>query len=260
MKILLVGRGWVGIKMYEELVKRGHTLIFSSHTSCFSFLESQDYDWVINCAGVTGVPNVDACESDRPTTMEGNANFPILLYHECRKRGIRFSHFSSGCIYSGVITDINAAPNFFGSIYSVSKGVSDYYLKDKAQVYRIRMPFTKVEEPKNYITKIINYSKYGKLIESGPNSLSDLDEAIVVACNLIERNAPNGPYNLVNSGVITMHEFVDIFKLTPKWFTPHEFKLATVAERSTCSIPPYEEMTNIHDALNRALVLLDNSK
>lgn len=253
MNILVVGRGWTGKKMIEELRARGHTITVSSHQIALEVLKQNTFDWVVNCAGVTGVPNVDACESNKAGTLEGNAIFPVLLYEACKTANVRMSHFSSGCIYTGEITDVNADPNFFGSVYSISKGVSDAYLKDKVQVYRIRMPFTGVNESKNTLTKILNYAKTGKLIDSGYNSLTDLDEAVRVACDLIESGAPDGPYNLVNSDSVNMHDVVELLDVHAEWFTPEEFKQATVAMRSTCVIPAYAGMRPVKDALRDAI-------
>jgi dTDP-4-dehydrorhamnose reductase len=213
-------------------------------------------DWVVNCAGVTGVPNVDACEIDKQNTISGNAIYPALLHAACERRQIRFAHFSSGCIYQGNIDSVDATPNFFGSTYSISKGISDVHLKDKAQVYRIRMPFTGIDEPKNYLTKVLKYARTDKLIDSGYNSLTDLDEAVRVACDLIEAGKPNGYYNLVNSGSITMHELMDMFGMSVEWFTDEEFKAVTVAARSTCTIPAYEVMSDVRIALSNAITNL----
>ena len=185
MKILVIGRGWTGKKVYRYLLNRGVTVGMTSHEHGLTVLQS--YDVVINCAGITGVPNVDACENDKFGTLNGNALYPITLQRECEKHNVKLAHFSSGCIYTGIIDDINAEPNFFGSIYSISKGISDTYLKDKALVFRIRMPFTGVDEPKNYLTKVYNYYKNAKLYDSGLNSLTDLDEAVKVACDLVIR-------------------------------------------------------------------------
>ena len=260
MKILVVGRGWVGQKIFNELHSRMHEVVITSHEFAHSIIQHNKYDWIINCAGVTGVPNVDACENNKQLTYEGNALFPIELSHVCNTLGIRFAHFSSGCIYEGDITDVRAKPNFFGSTYSISKGISDTYLLDTAQVYRIRMPFTGVNENKNTLSKILYYAKHGKLFEAGYNSLTDLDEAVRVAANLIERGADNGPYNLVNSGAVTMHDVVELLGITPEWFTPEEFIAATVAKRSTCTIPAYEEMRPIQTALQIAIDSLLDKK
>lgn len=259
MHFLVVGRGWTGKKVFKELLSRGHVVTFCSHKDVFETIENNKFDWVVNCAGKTGSPNVDACEFDKQGTIEANAIFPALLAEACSKGwgtrlwGTRLAHFSSGCIYSGDIYDVDAAPNYFGSIYSVSKGVSDVYLGDKAQVYRIRMPFTGVNEPKNYLTKVYNYAKTGKLIDAGENSLTDLDEAVEVACTLMEQEEPNGYYNLVNKGSVNMHELAELMGIEPTWFTPEEFKAATAAGRSTCTIPAHENMSNIEDALRLAI-------
>lgn len=268
MKILIVGRGWTGKKMMEELMRRNHVVTMCPHDMAISEVTNRSYDWVVNCAGMTGSPNVDACELDREGTTYANAIFPALLYNATKRLptlsedfvwGTRFAHFSSGCIYQGEIDHVNEDPNYFGSIYSVTKGVSDLYLKDRALVFRIRMPFTGVDEKKNYLTKVMNYAKNGKLIDSGLNSLTDLDEAVKVACDLIEEDA-RGPVNLVNDGSVNMHELVEMLGLEDvKWFTEEEFKAATLASRSTCTIPAHPAMRPVREALQEAIRKLKNA-
>lgn len=258
MAILVVGRGWTGRKVFEELVVRGHVTALCSHWDAIRAVENHQWDWVVNCAGITGSPNVDACELDKPGTIEGNAVFPILLQQACERTNAKFAHFSSGCIYQGEITTVDADPNYFGSIYSITKGVSDTYLKDKALVFRIRMPFTGANEKKNYLFKVMSYAKTAKLIDAGQNSLTDLDEAVKVACDLIEDNA-TGPHNLVNRGSVNMHELVELMGVETQWFTPEEFKAATVAARSTCTIPAYKGMSDVRDALTNAIHKMKNA-
>jgi dTDP-4-dehydrorhamnose reductase len=257
MNILVVGNGWTGAKVTKELLSREHVVTTCSHTRVTDYLNEHTFDWVVNCAGVTGTPNVDACENDKLGTIQGNALFPIELSNTCDAFSVRLAHFSSGCIYEGDIQSPDALPNFFGSIYSLSKGISDVYLRDRALVFRIRMPFTGVDEQKNYLSKVLKYAKNGKLIDAGQNSLTDLDEAVRVACDLIEANTSNGSYNLVNSGSVNMHELVELLGITPQWYTAEEFKQATVASRSTCTIPAYGSMSPVRDALRKAIDSLD---
>jgi dTDP-4-dehydrorhamnose reductase len=251
MKILVVGRGWTGTKVAHELRRRGCTVDTTPHHLAEKLVRFHDH--VVNCAGVTGAPNVDACERNPEHTMLANAIFPILLQRECEKYGVRFSHFSSGCIYAGQVDSVDAPPNFFGSTYSVSKGLSDSYLKSRAQVFRIRMPFTGTNEPKNLLTKIRRYAAEAKVYEGGANSLSDHDEAVRVACDLVVDGAPNGAFNLVNDGAVTMHELVARMGLDCGWFTDHEFAQATVAARSNCVIPAYPAMRPLEVALDEAI-------
>lgn len=250
---LIVGGGWVGNKMLEELLNREYSVSICSHDSVFNIIKNENFDYVINCAGYIGYPNVDACENNRFETLKGNALFPIELYETCDKLNIKFAHWSSGCIYEGEITDVNADPNFFGSIYSISKGISDTYLKSRALVFRVRLPFDHTTHPKNLLTKLSNYSKSGKLVEGGYNSITNIDEAVKVACDLIEEDAV-GPYNLVNKTPVTTHHIAELMNLNAKWYSDEEFKQITLARRSNCIIPADSRMSDSIESLKRCII------
>lgn len=248
LKCCVIGRGWIGNTVYNELKKRGHTTTIISHTDPIP----TRINWIINCAGYTGKPNVDACEQNKHQTILANVYYPVQLYERCQHLGVKMAHFSSGCIYQGTIDSVNAEPNFFGSTYSTSKGMSDTYLKDKCLLLRIRMPFTERSHSRNLLTKLINYNNTSKLYDGGENSLTDLDEAITIACNLIE-NDNTGPFNLVNQGSINNHELIKMLasQLTthPRWYTNNEFAAVTTAGRSTCVIPCNTGMRDVKIAL-----------
>lgn len=258
MRFLVIGRGWTGKKVFNELLSRNHVVTFCNHKDGLVEAAEGNYDWVVNCAGMTGTPNVDACELQREETNEANAVFPIRLFHACEDNyyNPRLAHFSSGCIYQGEVNDIFEDPNYFGSIYSVTKGISDLYLKNRALVFRIRMPFTGVDESKNYLSKIVNYAKTGKLVDFGENSLTDLDEAVTTACDLMMDDGI-GPYNLVNQGTVNMHELAEMLGLeNVQWYTHEEFKAVTLAARSTCSLNAHHTMRPVREALEAAIAKL----
>lgn len=56
---------------------------------------------IINCAGHTGKPNVDACEEQKAECLQGNAVMPALIREVAREKGLVFGHVSSGCIFTG---------------------------------------------------------------------------------------------------------------------------------------------------------------
>lgn len=60
---------------------------------------------VINCAGKTGRPNVDWCESHKLETMESNGLGTHMLAYECEKRGIHCTVLATGCIYTSVYNE-----------------------------------------------------------------------------------------------------------------------------------------------------------
>jgi dTDP-4-dehydrorhamnose reductase len=238
--------------MMEELMARDYLVTMCSHNKAVETIANGGHDCVVNCHGYTGSPNVDACERDRKRVIEENSVFPIQLYEACKGKNIRIAHWSSGCIYQGVISSADQDANFFGSTYSMSKAVSDLYLKDKVIVFRIRLPFTREDNPKNLLWKIQNYARTGKLHDSGHNSITDLDEAVRVACNLLEENAL-GPHNLVNSGSITLTEVADLMNISADWYTKEEFETVIAAPRSNCVIPDTGRMRPVRDALIDAI-------
>lgn len=58
-------------------------------------------DVVINCAGKTGQPNIDWCETNRLVTAQANITGPLVLLGECMARDIFLAHIGSGCIFEG---------------------------------------------------------------------------------------------------------------------------------------------------------------
>jgi NAD dependent epimerase/dehydratase family enzyme len=149
---------------------------------------------------------------------------------------------------------VGADPNFFGSTYSVSKGVSDVLLKNKPNtlLFRVRLPFDNSRDPKNLLEKLYNYSKSGKLIEGGENSITDIDEAVKTAAELIDKDL-RGVYNLVQWGPITNKKIAEMMGLEAEWFTPDEFAQVTFAKRSNCVIPAYERATPVEVSLEKAI-------
>jgi dTDP-4-dehydrorhamnose reductase len=134
-------------------------------------LDREKPDVVINCAGKTGRPNIDWCETHKEETVRGNVTGPLVLLEECGKRGIYWVHLSSGCIYEGDNGGRGFAetdePNFHGSFYSRSKIWSDQILREfptgpegkgGVLILRLRMPFGNELHPRSLISKIAKYS------------------------------------------------------------------------------------------------------
>ena len=56
---------------------------------------------VIQAAGFTGRPNVDACEKMKVETLQGNLGLTLTIAEACGAAGVRMGHVSSGCIFTG---------------------------------------------------------------------------------------------------------------------------------------------------------------
>ena len=61
-------------------------------------LESESYDVLVNCTGLT---NVDRCETDREEAEIVNARAPGVMAEDAAAKGARFIHFSTDYVFDG---------------------------------------------------------------------------------------------------------------------------------------------------------------
>jgi dTDP-4-dehydrorhamnose reductase len=231
--ITLIGHGYVGEHIAAELSKQNRNYNWIKHTDPIS----KDTTVIINAAGYTGAPNVDACEIHKQDTINGNVTWPVQL--ELAQPNIPIVHISSGCVYTGYDKHFTEQdePNFNfdnGSFYSGSKSLGQKMLEPfmhKSYLLRIRMPFGNQHHPKNFLTKMV---KYNKLI-SYDNSLSYMPDVAQVAVQMaVDRNIPTGIYNVCNPGFSNAKDIVEMMGIEKEFFTEDEFVNAVVAPRSNC--------------------------
>ena len=207
-------------------------------------------EFVVNAAGYTGKPNVDACESAKYECLQGNAVLPGIIREVCEDLKITWGHISSGCIYSGRRDDGEGwteedEPNFSFrcppcSFYSGTKALGEEVLEgaENCFVWRLRIPFNHEQSPRNYLQKILNYKN---LLEA-ENSVSHLDEFAQKCLECITKDVEPGIYNMTNSGSITTRQVTEWMQeqgLSDKQFSffqsEDEFmNLAAKTPRSNC--------------------------
>ena len=159
--------------------------------------------------------------------VKDNLFSPISLALACKERNIHYTYLGTGCIFSyknmEAIINPNLypnhiekcfneddIPNFFGSGYSIVKGFTDrlmHQLSGNVLNLRIRMPIVASECPRNFITKIVNYSK----VCSVPNSMSVLDELLPIVIKMLKARLV-GTINLTNPGVISHNEILEMYQ------------------------------------------------
>lgn len=254
--ITLIGHGYVGEHIAKELTNQGFVYHWLRHTDSVP----DDTKVIINAAGYTGSPNVDACELHKQETIDGNVIYPVQL--ELAHKDIPIVHISSGCVYTGydkVFTEEDK-PNFDfgnGSFYSGSKALGQEMLTpymNKSYLLRIRMPFGDEHHPKNFLTKMV---KYQKLI-SFDNSLSYMPDVANAAIMFATTLPAPGIYNLCNPGHSNAREIVDMMGIDKEFFTKDEFKDAVVAPRSNCVLSTAKlesvfEIRSVKEALQQAI-------
>ena len=258
MFMILGGNGYVGsafqkhlqqMQLPFEVISRA-VVDYSDETSLLRLLEQRRPEFLINAAGYTGRPNVDACEVHRTECLQGNAVLPGVIRSACEKAGVPWGHVSSGCIYTGAKPDGSGftevdPPNFSFrqnncSFYSGCKALGEELLSGAANCYiwRLRIPFNEVDGSRNYISKMMRYD----CLLKATNSLSQLDEFAAASVACWTRSVPYGIYNLTNPGSVTTEDVVALIQrhgLVRKDFrffdSEDQFmKLAAKTPRSNC--------------------------
>jgi dTDP-4-dehydrorhamnose reductase len=260
MILLLGASGYIGQAFARELKRRGSDfhplsrseLDYTSFPVLLEYLRRTKPQFLINAAGHTGKPNVDACETQRADTLLGNTLLPQTLAQACAVAGIPWGQVSSGCIYAGakvlmdgqwrVEKDLTQAelqmlflshpdrfrgfaesdePNFSFrsppcSFYSGTKALGEEAIHGVGHTYiwRLRIPFDEFDNGRNYLSKLLRYPR----LYDNVNSLSHRGEFVRACLDLWERRAPFGIYNVTNPGAVTTRQVADRIRriLKPK--------------------------------------------
>lgn len=253
--ILLIGAsGYIGSAFAWELERRQEPFFKwpaskvspVKFTTLSQWLEDNHPSLVINAAGYTGHPNVDACKEHPTDTYQGNVTLPLTIAQACWSRGFPWAHVSSGCIYSGakllkngkleVHRDLRSEimewslqhspsqvigfseedrPNFTFqsppcSHYSGTKALAEEALSEipNGYIWRLRIPFDHFHHPRNYLSKLQTYPK----VYYNHNSLSHRGDFVKACLDLWQLRAPFGVYNLTNPGYVNTREVVELMR------------------------------------------------
>jgi dTDP-4-dehydrorhamnose reductase len=283
--LLLGGTGYVGTAFLKLLAEKRvdfrnvsrREIDYSQPAVLRRLLIDARPNFLINCAGYTGKPNVDACELHKAECLQGNAVLPGVIREACEQAGVPWGHVSSGCIYTGCRTDGSGfteedPPNFSFrtnncSFYSGCKALGEECLQgaDSVYIWRLRIPFDNHDSPRNYLSKLM---RYDRLLDA-TNSISHLDEFVSACWETWARRVPFGTYNITNTGSVTARQVVELIRKhlgVSKAFqffeTEEEFmRLAAKTPRSNCvldnskllstGIPMRDVEEAIEDSLKR---------
>jgi len=254
MILLLGASGYIGQAFALELQRRKRPFLplgrketdYTNFEALLKYLREYKPEFVVNAAGYTGKPNVDACELHKADTLQGNTLFPQTVAHACAATGIPWGHVSSGCIYSGAKVTIDGktraekdfsrpelralvekspgvihgftetdTPNFSFrdgpcSFYSGTKALGEEAIKavGRSYIWRLRIPFDEFDSGRNYLSKVQRYSK----VYDNVNSISHRADFVKACLNLWELRAPFGIYNVTNPGFVTTRHVVELIE------------------------------------------------
>lgn len=264
--------GWIGQKV-AALLKEQNFIVHAAESrlenreAVEAEIQKFNPNYIINCAGLTGTPNVEWCETHQQQTIRTNIIGTLTLVDVAYLHGIPVTNFGTGCIYeydaehplgSGIGYKEEDKPNFDGSFYSKTKILLEKLLDCYPNVLnlRLRMPISSDFHPKNFITKI---SKYQRVINV-PNSMTILDDMLPVAIQMTLREL-KGNYNFVNPGTISHNQILDLYKkyIDPNFtyvnFTVDEQDKILKARRSNNELDPskllqqFPDIPNIQDSM-----------
>jgi UDP-glucose 4,6-dehydratase len=230
---------------------------YTDQDTLVQLIRDSKASFVINAAGYTGKPNVDACELHKADCLNGNAVLPGTIRKACESAGdIPWGHVSSGCIYTGRRKDgagftESDAPNFCFrtnncSWYSGCKALGEECLADADNnyIWRLRIPFNEKDSSRNYLSKVANYQR---LLEA-ENSISHLAEFVGACLASWQKRIPFGTYNVTNTGHITT-------RLVTQWIQQH-----LLPEKTFDFFGSEDEFMRVAAKTPRSNCVMDNSK
>jgi dTDP-4-dehydrorhamnose reductase len=265
MILLLGGSGYIGSAFAQELRQRGVDFVspprkemdYTRFEALLKFLRDRKPEFVINAAGYTGKPNVDACELHKADTLQGNTLFPQTVAQACAAADVPWGHVSSGCIYAGAKISENGktrtekdltqravhalleknpaafhgftetdTPNFSFrdgpcSFYSGTKALGEEAILGTGQSYiwRLRIPFDEFDNARNYLSKVQRYAK----VYDNVNSISHRADFVKACLDTWKLRAPFGIYNVTNPGFVTTRHVIRLIEKNLKPRRPFEF-------------------------------------
>tara|TARA_R100000008_G_scaffold58463_2_gene36290 strand:+ start:2973 stop:3836 length:864 start_codon:yes stop_codon:yes gene_type:complete len=226
---ILGASGYIGQAFVQELIDQNTSFRefsrkkdnYYSLESLINIIHDNGLSVLINCAGYTGKPNVDVCESNKEECYKANVELAKIISTACALTNVTLLHISSGCIYTGDNKGLGFTeeddPNFHsfseitGSFYSHTKTIAESIVKstwEKSYIARLRIPFDGVGGPRNYLTKL---QKYEKLLEAD-NSISHRGDFVKACIHLLKNKADFGIYNIVNTEPVTTSEVAKLLK------------------------------------------------
>ena len=283
MILLLGGSGYVGTAFGRYFDSKsidyrsvGRAEVdYTQRDNLIRLIQQSGATFLINSAGYTGKPNVDACELHKADCLSGNAVLPGTIREACELAGISWGHVSSGCIYTGNRSDGSGftetdPPNFCFrtnncSFYSGCKALGEECLagSDSAYIWRLRIPFDQIDSGRNYLSKLMRYER----LLDATNSITQLDEFVDACWQTWQRRVPFGIYNVTNTGAVTAREVVEhlqrqlgIEKYFEFFNSEDQFmSMAAKTPRSNCVLDNSKlratgiAISEVHEAIERSL-------
>uniref|UniRef100_A0A6C0KWB7 RmlD-like substrate binding domain-containing protein n=1 Tax=viral metagenome TaxID=1070528 RepID=A0A6C0KWB7_9ZZZZ len=165
--------------------------------------------YVINCAGLTGTPNIFWCDNNKTETIETNIIFQMTLVKICNENNVHLTTIGSGGIFNNdKFYDESDEGNYNNNFYSKTRIELENMIKYYKNVLylRINYPISESISNKNLLTKLLTFNE----INDVEISITYIDELFPILIDMIE-NKETGICNFVNNGSIYLSEILKIY-------------------------------------------------
>jgi dTDP-4-dehydrorhamnose 3,5-epimerase-like enzyme/dTDP-4-dehydrorhamnose reductase len=185
------------------------------------FIKQHKPKYVINCAGITGTPNIFWCDDNKTETIETNIIYQLTLLKLCNDNNIHLTIMGSGGIFNNdkFYTEVDEG-NFEENFYSKTR----IYLENIVKCYknvlylRVNYPICDDKSEKNLITKLLSYKK----IDNIELSITYIDNLFPVLFDMIEQNE-TGVCNFVNNGSINLPTIMEKYNK----YSKHDYSISS---------------------------------
>jgi 3,5-epimerase/4-reductase len=165
---------------------------------------------------------------NQSVNIQDNLQGPLNLARAAEAVGIHCAYMGTGCIfeydndkhplptsepidYSTLkgFTETDR-PNFFGSGYSLVKGLTDqamHLYENSVLNWRIRMPISAATNSRDFVTKISTYAKVCSIY----NSMTVLPEILPIMVHMMEHKV-TGTFNMCNPGLVSHNQILAMYK------------------------------------------------
>lgn len=280
MNVAILGNGYISRYLSKALIAKHNVTICSRDVLDYGnkeilsqFIKNSDVNIVVCAFGFTGNPNIDEAEEKKSLCWKLNVLNPLMVNTVCSDLNVAFCSVSSGCIYDGYdkLWTKDDPPNFGifheSSFYSKSKHAFETVTSHlPGTVIRIRMPFSSCMSNRNYLKKLLGYSKLVDM-KNSRTSVDDLCSVVEASLDLMfdEKTKERRIMQIVNPEPLTTKEVITIMcqygLLRNDWiFIPIE-ELPVKAPRSNCLLEVDacsfgHLIRNESDAMERSIMLM----
>jgi dTDP-4-dehydrorhamnose 3,5-epimerase-like enzyme/dTDP-4-dehydrorhamnose reductase len=207
-------KGFLGSNIAKTLSEKNKTFISSevrleNVKEIEIILDRYKPKAVINCVGLTGVPNIFWCDDNPVETIETNVIYQLTLAKLCNDRNIHLTTIGSGGIFQNdKYYSESDEGNFESNFYSKCRIYLENMIKKYKNVLHLRVnyPISGIASSKNLLTKLLAYNKINDI----EFSITYVDELFPKLIDMIN-NRETGVCNFVSDGAISPVKILEIY-------------------------------------------------